>query len=52
MNFLSMVGETGRILSSYPTVKHEYANSHPSSLRLLTLMTNSVANGIYCHENK
>ncbi len=31
MNFLSMVGAAGRILSSYPTVKHEYANSHPSS---------------------
>lgn len=51
MNFLSMVESAGRILSSYPTVKHEYANSHPS-LRLLTLITLSVANGIYRYENK
>lgn len=42
-----MVGATGRILSTYPTVKHEYAN-----LRLLTLITLSVANGVYSHENK
>lgn len=47
MNFLSMVGATGRILSTYPTVKHEYAN-----LRLLTLITLSVANGVYSYENK
>lgn len=47
MNFLSMVGATGRILSSYPTFKHEYAN-----LRLLTLITLSVTNGIYRYENK
>lgn len=52
MNFLSMVGTAGRILLSYPTVKHEYANSHPYSLRLLTLITLSVANGIYRYENK
>lgn len=52
MNFLSTVGAAGRILSSYPTVKHEYANSHPSSLRLRTLITLSVANGIYRYENK
>lgn len=52
MNFLSMVGATGMILSSYPTVKHEYANSHPSSLRLQTLITLSLANGIYKYENK
>lgn len=52
MNFLSMVGATGRILSTYPTVKHEYANSDPSSLRLLTLITLSVANGVYSYENK
>lgn len=52
MNFLSMVEAAGRILSSYPTVKHEYANSHSSSLRLRTLITLSVANGIYRYENK
>ena len=52
MDFLSMVEAAGRILLSYPTVKHEYANSHPSSLRLRTLITLSVANGIYRYENK
>ena len=52
MDFLFMVEAAGRILLSYPTVKHEYANSHPSSLRLRTLITLSVTNGIYRYENK
>lgn len=52
MSLLTAVEAIGRLLSSYPTVNHVYANSHPKSGGKHRILRFSNCSRFFCNDGE